>query len=199
MQNQSSEKLLQTNRNMEATDMMLNDVVGLVHIHLDIHYASLQIESVNSFQGLFGFHQYLPTLNQNKTFDIQSKNTLSVFIHDMWFCSLFAWTLSLNVLHMLIFQSIVCTGMKKWYPNPENIYCIPSCEVSIQVSRRTFRFSSRSSFSFLAELREYQYRWSKKNTQRLNMLLWCTASHDRGVEWPILMLAETALASLFWS
>ncbi|XP_030629408.1 pappalysin-2 [Chanos chanos] len=25
-------------------------------------------------------------------------------------------------------QSIVCTGMLKWHPNPENIYCIQSCE-----------------------------------------------------------------------
>ncbi|KAF7222859.1 pappalysin 2 [Nothobranchius furzeri] len=25
-------------------------------------------------------------------------------------------------------QSIVCTGLMKWYPDPQNIHCIPSCE-----------------------------------------------------------------------
>ncbi|XP_077392570.1 pappalysin-2 [Festucalex cinctus] len=36
--------------------------------------------------------------------------------------SLKHWMLPLKV------QSIVCTGMMKWYPAPENIHCIQSCE-----------------------------------------------------------------------
>lgn len=71
--------------------MMVNDVVGLVRIRLDIYCASRMFffsYSTNSFQGLVGFYKYLLMHNQNKSFDTQSKNTLSVFIHEKWFCSL---------------------------------------------------------------------------------------------------------------
>lgn len=41
----------------------------------------------------------------------------------------------LNRPYVLIFQSIICTGMKKWYPDPQHIYCIQSCEVRVQTTK----------------------------------------------------------------
>ncbi|KAG7524210.1 pappalysin-2 [Solea senegalensis] len=40
-------------------------------------------------------------------------------------------TTSDSVKHWMLptqVQSIVCTGMMKWYPDPQHIHCIPSCE-----------------------------------------------------------------------
>eukprot|EP00064_Thunnus_orientalis_P002454 superscaffoldBa00000181_g2461 len=33
-------------------------------------------------------------------------------------------------------QSIVCTGMMKWYPDPQHIHCIQSCEVRVKTAKQ---------------------------------------------------------------
>uniref|UniRef100_A0A3B4FZG4 Pappalysin 2 n=1 Tax=Pundamilia nyererei TaxID=303518 RepID=A0A3B4FZG4_9CICH len=43
-------------------------------------------------------------------------------IHFLW---LHCFT---NVVVCFVSQSIVCTGMMKWYPDPQHIHCIQSCE-----------------------------------------------------------------------
>uniref|UniRef100_A0A3B5A2A3 Pappalysin 2 n=1 Tax=Stegastes partitus TaxID=144197 RepID=A0A3B5A2A3_9TELE len=46
----------------------------------------------------------------------------TVFIHFLWLHCLTA------ILMCFVSQSIVCTGMMKWYPDPQHIHCIQSCE-----------------------------------------------------------------------
>lgn len=65
----------------------------------------------------------------------------TMVIHFLWLhCSTF-------VLVCLVFQSIVCTGMMKWYPDPQHIHCIQSCEVRAkQVLRQIHRYVRILSF-----------------------------------------------------
>lgn len=54
-----------------------------------------------------------------------------VVIHFLWLhCSIV-------VLTCFVFQSIVCTGMMKWYPDPQHIHCIQSCEVRVQTAKQS--------------------------------------------------------------
>lgn len=46
----------------------------------------------------------------------------------------FARLLSLYVL--LFFQNIVCTGMMKWYPEPQHVHCFQSCEVRVKTAKQ---------------------------------------------------------------
>uniref|UniRef100_A0AAQ4R5I2 Pappalysin 2 n=1 Tax=Gasterosteus aculeatus aculeatus TaxID=481459 RepID=A0AAQ4R5I2_GASAC len=53
---------------------------------------------------------------------------LKMCFQDANSCYLYPKNTLLNCCYTLCFQSIVCTGMMKWYPDPQNIHCIQSCE-----------------------------------------------------------------------
>lgn len=74
---------------------------------------------------------FLNHLHIGSLVDVEINNVpLIITLHlcDFWYSHV------VNLLHLclsfLIPQSIVCTGMKKWFPDPQHIYCIQSCEVS---------------------------------------------------------------------
>lgn len=51
-------------------------------------------------------------------------------IHFLW---LHCFT---SVVVCFVSQSIVCTGVMKWYPDPQHIHCIQSCEVSLEAAKQ---------------------------------------------------------------
>lgn len=68
----------------------------------------------------------------------------TVVIHFLWlYCS--------TVVRMcFVFQSIVCTGMMKWYPDPQHIHCIQSCEVRAQTAKQPwFKYRSMMKMLFI--------------------------------------------------